>query len=70
MQSSIAPERLLLSARDAAKALSISERTLWTLTHRGTVPCIKFGARTLYSVKALQELIDGIIAEKKEGGAA
>ena len=43
--------KLLLSARDAAAALSISEKTLWSTTEpRGDLPCVRIGRRVLYSV--------------------
>jgi hypothetical protein len=51
---------LLLSARDAAAALSVSERTLWARSHpRGPIPVVKIpGTRTVrYSTAALQEFI-------------
>jgi hypothetical protein len=31
---------LLVDSRTAAKILAVSERTLWTLTDRGEVPCV------------------------------
>jgi hypothetical protein len=47
-------QKLLLSAPEAAKALSISARTLWAYTQpRGDIPCVKLGARMLYSPDAL-----------------
>lgn len=50
---------LALRPREAAKALGISERTLWGLTApRGAIPATKIGGRggcTLYSVSDLQE---------------
>jgi excisionase family DNA binding protein len=51
------PPKLLISQRDAAKALSISERTLWAATKRGEIPYINVGARVLYSPAALAEWI-------------
>ena len=53
------PDRLLLSARDAAAALSISERTLWSITApRGDLPCVRVGQRILYGVDDLRAWID------------
>ncbi|MEP0846206.1 MAG: helix-turn-helix domain-containing protein [Phycisphaerae bacterium] len=49
------PARLALSAREAAAALGISARTLWTLANRGAIPSVKLGARRLYPVEALRE---------------
>ncbi len=50
---------LLLTTREAAKALAVSEKTLWNLTTpRGTIPAIRVGERSLrYSVRALDEWI-------------
>lgn len=55
------PPALLLAARDAAKALAVSEKTLWSNTApRGAcIPAIRVGERSLrYSVAALQKWID------------
>jgi excisionase family DNA binding protein len=59
MRATADPPTLLLTVRDAAKALAISEKTLWTLTEpRGTIPAIRVGERSLrYSVRALEEWI-------------
>ncbi len=35
--------RLALRPREAAKALGISPRLLWQLTHDGHVPCVRVG---------------------------
>lgn len=42
-------QQWLLTAREAAIALSISERTLWNLTNRGDLPCIRLGRSVRYS---------------------
>ena len=53
-----AAPRLLLDVREAAAALSISARTLWSLTSpRGPIPVLKLGTRTLYPVDALRKWI-------------
>jgi excisionase family DNA binding protein len=50
--------KLLLSAREAAKVLSVSERTLWSWTSpRGTIPTVRLGHRVLYSILALEQWI-------------
>ena len=51
--------RLLLDAHDVAKALSISERTLWALTDQGDIPCVRIGRRVLYDPRSLTAWIDG-----------
>ena len=50
--------QLLLSARDAAKALSLCERTLWQLTKDGAIPCVRCGRRVLYDPRDLGQWID------------
>ena len=47
--------KLLLTAREAAECLSISEKTLWNYTvPRGSLRCVRIGRRVLYSVEALR----------------
>ena len=46
---------LAMRPREAAKALGISERTLWEWTDRGVVPHIRLGKAILYPVDALRE---------------
>ena len=48
---------LALRPKDAAKALSICERLLWTLTKRGEIPHVRFGRAVLYPVDALREYL-------------
>jgi predicted DNA-binding transcriptional regulator AlpA len=68
MQDAINPtvptpaRKLLLSAREAAASLSISERTLWAVTvPRGTLPVVRIpgGRGVRYSVESLQNWIAG-----------
>ena len=44
---------LLISVPEAAKTLGISTRTLFDLTKRGEVPCVRIGRRVLYLPMAL-----------------
>lgn len=46
--------KINFNAREAANALGVSERTLWTETKAGRVPHTKLGKRTLYPVDALR----------------
>jgi excisionase family DNA binding protein len=52
------PSPLALRPRDAAKALGISPRLLWQLTHDGQIPCVRIGSgrrrSVLYPVADLQ----------------
>ncbi len=48
---------LLLNGRQAAKALSISERTLATYTKSGLLPVVRIGHSVRYSPDDLREWI-------------
>ena len=45
--------RLALGLRDAAKALSLSERTVWAMAHDGRLPVVRVGSRLLFPVSML-----------------
>jgi excisionase family DNA binding protein len=49
---------LSLRPREAAKALGVSERTLWAWTAAGEIPHIRRGAVVLYSVDVLRRWLD------------
>jgi excisionase family DNA binding protein len=46
-----------LTPPQAARALSISGRTLWTLTNEGKIPHLRVGRQIRYGVAALEEWI-------------
>lgn len=46
--------RLALRPKEAAAALGIGERMLWSLTNRGEIPHVKLGRATLYPVADLE----------------
>lgn len=51
--------RLLLTARDAAKALAVCEKSLWNFTQpRGTLPAVKLGRAVRYDPADLQAFIE------------
>ena len=50
--------RLLLSPREAAKALSVCEKTLWTLTQKGEIPVMRMGRAVRYPLDRLKEWIE------------
>ena len=60
----IPPPALLLTPRQAAKTLAISERTLWTLTQSGEIPRLKIGSSVRYDLRDLEAFIEA----KKNGG--
>lgn len=56
----IGADVLLIAARDAARMLAVSERTLWDWTSpRGTLACVRRpgSGRVLYSVETLRAWI-------------
>ena len=57
-------ERLLLTSRQAAEALQISERKLWSMQASGEMPHIRLGRSVRYPVADLQQWIE----ERKTGG--
>ena len=63
---------LALRPRDAAKALGISPRLLWQLTHGGQIPCVRVGngkRRTiLYPTADLQAWLSGQADKSKGAG--
>jgi excisionase family DNA binding protein len=50
-------EPLLLSADQAAVALGISRRTLFTMTSRGEIAVCRLGARVMFSRDSLAKFI-------------
>ena len=58
---------LALRPRDAAKALGISPRLLWQLTHDGQIPFVKVRRTVLYPTAALQAWLSQE-AEAAKGG--
>lgn len=58
IQETVAPVRLALRAPEAAKAIGISERSLWSLTHDGDIPHFRVGTSLLYPVDALRRWLD------------
>lgn len=59
--------KMLLTVDEAAAALSICPKTLWSNTvPRGTIPAVRIGTRVLYDPRDLASWIDA----KKERGPA
>ena len=51
--------RLLVTPRDAAKALAISPRKLWGLTKSGELPCVRIGRAVRYDMDDLRRWVTG-----------
>lgn len=49
--------RLALRPKEAAKALGIGVRLLWSLTNSGRIPHLKLGRTVLYPVAELERLL-------------
>ena len=65
----IPPTALALRPREAAKALGISERMLWSLTApRGTIQSVRVGSCVLYPVTGLQAWLDRQAQGAPKGG--
>ena len=54
--NAITPElpRLALRPKEAAKALGIGERLLWSMTNQGLVPHLRLGKAIVYPVAELE----------------
>ena len=50
---------LLIDVHDAARAMSICERTLASMTKAGEIPHVRVRTRVLYDPRALSAWIDG-----------
>jgi excisionase family DNA binding protein len=67
MKSNIIPTQLL-SVKEAAKQLGVSEKTLWSISApRGPLPTVHIGSRVLYDPADLQRFIE---SRKTKGGVA
>lgn len=49
--------KLLVGLRDAARMLSVSQRTLWQLAADGALPSVRIRRRLLFSPASLQRWI-------------
>lgn len=58
---------LLLRARDAAAALSISPRALWERTNRGEIPVVRIGVAVRYDPSDLRAWIESHKGKKHSG---
>ncbi|MCA9055957.1 MAG: helix-turn-helix domain-containing protein [Planctomycetaceae bacterium] len=57
MHESTEVSRLLLTAEQAAEALTISPRKLWELTNTGQLPCVRIGRAVRYDRADLEAWI-------------
>jgi len=52
------PPVLSVTEEEAAEALRISTRLLWTLTNEGIIQCVKIGKAKRYAFAKLQRFVD------------
>jgi excisionase family DNA binding protein len=57
--------RLLLRPREAAQALSISERSLWALTNAGDIPAVRINRSVRYDPQDLLRWIESKKGERR-----
>jgi len=58
----------LLTYRQAAEVLGVSERTIWTLVDQGTLPAVRFGRSVRIDPADLRAFIDRAKAGESGGG--
>jgi len=58
-QTQQAQPLVAVGAKEAARLLSISERSLWTLTKDGKIHAARVGRKLLYSVDELKRFVSG-----------
>jgi excisionase family DNA binding protein len=58
-------EPMLLTSRQAARMLAISERTLWSLTKDGQIPAVRFGRSVRYDPRDLNAWIQSAKNSRK-----
>ena len=59
-------DKLLVCSRDAARLLSISERTLWSLVKEGQIACVRIGTCKRYSLGVLEAFIASRLKSEEE----
>ena len=67
MRNDPAAPRLALRPKEAARALGISARLLWSMTNRGEIPCVRIGRCVTYPVAMLKNWLNEQANNSKEG---
>jgi excisionase family DNA binding protein len=65
MLNNTLPNTLAMRPREAAKAIGVSERTLWTWTHNNEIPHVRMGKAILYPVDALRRWLEARVVEQR-----
>lgn len=61
-------QTLALRPREAAKALGISPRLLWQLTHDGHIPCVRVGSGKRQTVLYPTAELEAWLSRQSEAG--
>jgi excisionase family DNA binding protein len=61
-------ERICISGREASAMLSISPRTLWSLTHSGQIPVVRMGRLVRYSIADLKMFVERSKSDSDRSG--
>jgi excisionase family DNA binding protein len=59
---------LLLTLRETARLLRLSQRTVWQYAHDGKLPCVRFGRALRFPRKELEEWLAQMIGQPSCGG--
>jgi excisionase family DNA binding protein len=62
-----APAPLLRTGAEAARLLAVSPRTLWALTARGELPCVRIGRAVRYAAADLAAYVERLRAAQANG---
>lgn len=57
MNNSTINETRLMTVKDAAAYLAISERKLWDMSNTGEIPCVRLGRAVRYDLQDLDSFI-------------
>jgi len=58
-----APRRLTLTVEEAGQVLGVSPSYAYELVRQGALPCMRLGRRIVIPVRALDALIDRVVAK-------
>lgn len=61
---------LLIDAKEAAKRLKISSRSLWSLTNQRQIPAVRIGRSVRYPVDGLRDWIRDRVRYRPYGGGS
>jgi excisionase family DNA binding protein len=57
------PRRLTLTVEEAGQMLGVSRSYAYELVRQGALPCMRLGRRIVVPVRALDALIDRVVAD-------